>query len=302
MVEGLVIQPVAPTDLLLITRMAYANMAGVDEDFSRLASNRLSRWAGYFMLPLYLSWAGQGYKALLDGRILGCAFLDLRERSGCVFNVNVNADYRRRGVATELMAHLEHVTRSKKRYWMALQVDKVNPPAWKLYERLGYRPYHPYFLRHRQVRGLVLPAPVAPVAVEPLGRHGRKAFRQLLALERSTGDSWADRVVAEEYSLTSPSGGVYWRCHFGGEEMGCAWTVASGTKAVFFLLLRPPYWGHIATLSLFELLRQRLAQLPKVLDLHFGSSKHYTAAATLFEPLGFQQQTQSRVLMLKSLT
>jgi GNAT superfamily N-acetyltransferase len=302
MKDGFVIQPVSPADLLLITRMVYANMAGADEDFSRLLSNRLSRWAGYFMLPFYLFWAGQGYKALLDGRIIGCAFLDLRERSGCVFNVSVNAAYRRRGVATELMAHLEYVTRSKNRHWMALQVDKNNLPAWKLYERLGYRPYHPYFLRHRQARGLALPAPVAPVAVEPLGRHGRNTFRQLLALERSTGDGWVDRVVAEEYSLTAPAGGVYWRCRYGREDMGCAWTAESGAKAIFFLLLRPPYWGHTATVSLVDLLRQRLATPPKVLDLHFGSSEHHLAATTLLEPLGFQKESESRILMLKQMT
>lgn len=297
--EGLLIQPVTAADLLVITRMAYANMAGVDEEFSKLLSHRLSRWAGYAVLPLYLFLAGQGYKAVLGGRIIGCAFLDIRQRTGCAFNVSVNADYRRHGVATELMAHLEHVTRTKNRHWMALQVNPSNRPGWKLYRRLGYRAYHPSFLRHERPGMLMLPAPATQVTVEPVGRHGPHAFRQLAALERSAGDSWADQVVADEYGPATPVGGAYWRCCYGGAEMGCAWTGGSGSSATLFLLLRPAYWGHAATMSLLALLRQRLPQPPDLLDFHVGSSEHYAAVAPLLQPFGFQETVQKRVLMLK---
>jgi ribosomal protein S18 acetylase RimI-like enzyme len=303
--EDLVIQPVRPVDLFAITRMAYANMAGADEDFTRLLSRRFSRWAGYFTLPLYLLFSGQGYKAVSDGSIIGCAFLDLRERSGYVFNVSVNARYRRRGIATELMDHLEHVTRTKKRRWLALHVDKNNLPAWKLYERLGYRTYHPYFMRHERARtgALALPAPAPQVTVEPLRlRKAHDTFRHFATLECSEGDAWVDRVVADEYSLTSLMDGVYWRCWYGREEMGCAWTGASGAETTFFLLLRPAYWGHTATVSVLALLRKRLAPSSGSLNVYVGSSEHLVAAAPLLRPFGFHQATQRRVLMLKLLT
>jgi GNAT superfamily N-acetyltransferase len=300
--EGLVIQPVTAADLFTITRMAYTNMVGADEDFTRLLSNRLSRWAAYVVLPLYLLVSGQGYKAVWHGRIAGCAFLDLRERSGYVFNVSVNAAHRRHGVATELMDHLEHVARSQNRRWLALHVDKNNTPAWSLYERLGYRVYHPLFLRHRRPQALPLPLPSGQVTVEPAGRGGRERFKQLAALERSAGDAWADQVVTEEYSLTPPASGSYWRCRYEGEEVGYAWSGSADGQAMLFLLLRPAYWGHTATVSLLSLLWQRMSQPADYLDVHVGSSRHFATAAPLLQPLGFEEVTQKRVLMLKPVT
>jgi GNAT superfamily N-acetyltransferase len=301
MKEGLAVQPVTVTDLFTITRMAYTNMVGADEDFTRLLSNRISRWVAYFVLPLYLSISGQGYKATWQGRIVGCAFLDVRERSGYVFNVSVNAPYRRRGVATELMEHLEHVARARNRRWLALHVDKNNAPAWKLYERLGYRVYHPHFLRRRRPQELLLPLPSTQATLEPAGRKGRDCFKQFAALERSAGDAWADRVVTEEYSLTPPASGSYWRCIDDREEVGYAWSGSSGSQAIVFLLFRPAYWGHAVTVNLLGLIWQRMSQQADLLDVYVGSSGHLAAAAPLLQPLGFEQDTQNRVLMLKSI-
>jgi ribosomal protein S18 acetylase RimI-like enzyme len=73
-----------------------------------------------------------------------------------VFNVNVNRPFRRQGVGRLLMDHLEQVTREQRRRWIALQVDETNLPARHLYDKLGYRPYHPDVLRHANLASMPL--------------------------------------------------------------------------------------------------------------------------------------------------
>ena len=45
------------------------------------------------------------------------------------------------------MVYLEQTIKKRGREWAVLQVDQGNEPAERLYEQLGYRPYHPHFLR-----------------------------------------------------------------------------------------------------------------------------------------------------------
>lgn len=62
-----------------------------------------------------------------------------RPREGFIYSVVVDAAHRRRGVAAQLMAHLEDVARRHGARTAALRVVVGNQPARRLYERLGYR-------------------------------------------------------------------------------------------------------------------------------------------------------------------
>ncbi|MGH2538722.1 MAG: GNAT family N-acetyltransferase, partial [Candidatus Promineifilaceae bacterium] len=141
------VRPVRAADLLAISRMAFANMTGVDPQFTRLVSRPIRRWLSHLTLPFYFGLAGRGFKVVRAGRIIGCAYLYLRPNSGYVFNVSVNRPYRRQGVARGLMAHLEGLIQARGRGWAALQVDWDNSPARALYAGIGYRAYHPGLFR-----------------------------------------------------------------------------------------------------------------------------------------------------------
>jgi ribosomal-protein-alanine N-acetyltransferase len=56
-----------------------------------------------------------------------------------VMNVAVADDYRRRGIATQLMEHLFDVTAKDARRGYTLEVRVSNEAAIKLYERLGFK-------------------------------------------------------------------------------------------------------------------------------------------------------------------
>ena len=67
------IRPVRLWDLPTLTQMAYANMTGVDVEFTRFARHRLWRRLGHVFIPVYLLTSGRGYKAVVEGDIAGCA-------------------------------------------------------------------------------------------------------------------------------------------------------------------------------------------------------------------------------------
>jgi GNAT superfamily N-acetyltransferase len=300
--EDAIIEPVGVRDMLAISQMTQANMTGVDPHFTKMVRRPLNRWLANLSLPFYFMFSGRGFKAVSQGRILGFAFLALRQRSGYVFNVNVNRPYRRQGVAQLLMHHLEQVTRERQRHWIALQVDESNLPARRLYDKLGYRAYHPDLLRHENPTAMPLSL-AGGVELRPVpGHQGRQQFRRYQAEELRIGDSWAAGTVVE-YDLLPPNA-AYSQCLVQRQAIGCAWLMllGGGRQAVASLALRPDFWGHFSTVSLVQLLLDEVeSRPPQQFDVYLASSQHHQAAQPLLEGLGFRPALQPRMLMLKAL-
>jgi ribosomal protein S18 acetylase RimI-like enzyme len=296
--ENAPVARVRVTDLWAITRMVFANMSGIDQQFTDFARNPLFRLGAHLFLPFYFLTAGRGYKIAVGGEVAACAFLHLRQMSAYVFNVSVNRPYRRRGLARRLMVHLEDITRRRGLPWMALQVDEGNAPAQRLYESLGYFAYHPQFYRREEQRPL--PASLENrVRVAPLISGGRSFFDRYADLERQAGDSWAARVVGQDYTSLPLPGGRFWRCSLDQVEIGAAWSAGPRDAPVTALVLAQEYWGHPLTPAIVgELIGQANAQ-PATIDLHLGSSAHHKAAAPVLQAASFAPQTQPRILMLK---
>lgn len=296
------IRPVRLWDLPRLTRMAYANMTGVDVEFTRAARHPLARLVGHIILPVYLLTAGEGYKAVANGEIVGCAYVHMRELSGVAFNVNVNRPYRRRGVGRALMRHIEERVQRSGLRWVALQVDRENRPAERLYESLDYRAYHPDYLRAERSITL-LPPRLEMVTLGALSLHeGKSLFREYAALERREGDAWAATVINHDFADMPPSGGTFWRCLHGGEEIGCGWEKHSGDSVKVILLLKPAYWNQpMVTRGLLRLFQAQRGGQPASLEVHFGSSRHHNSAAPQLLELGFENRRQAQILMLKAL-
>lgn len=294
------IRPARARDMWALTRLTFANMTGVDRELTQLARHRLTRFLGHLLVPLYLLTAGRGFKAVRHGRIVGCAFLHVRQLSGLVFNVNVNRSERRQGIGRALMHRLEEEIEREGRRWLGLQVDNDNRPAQALYQGLGYRAYNPYFLRGTG-RAITHLTSLPGVTIEQVSRRvGARLFAQYGDLERREGDAWAAAVVKADFDEGPPGGGAFWRCHFGAQEIGCAWLSGGRERAAMLLLLQPHYWGRrTATTALVRALLLEAPGQPQPADVHFGSSAHYRAAVPILKPFGFTTQEQARSLMLK---
>lgn len=299
------IKPIRFWELGVVTRMTYQNMFGVDQKFTELIGHAFGRWMGYLLLPLYLYFTGKGYKALADGRVAGIAFLNFRQWSGYVFNVNVDAPYRRQGVASQLMAYMEKRVRARRIPWVALQVDKGNDAARRLYRQLGYREYHPHFWRRDEPSTILQPIPPR-LEIAPAGSDRERLYNYYSWLEQEQGDEWAAKVVGREYSMNAPAAGAHWRCLQAGREVGYGWVGEAKEAALIILLLQPSLWGTPENVAFAQLLLNEWPAIaarsaPAKIELHLGSSAHYQAMAPLLEPLGFAQATQARILMLKRL-
>lgn len=294
------ISPVKVQDMLAITRMTFANMAGSDRHFTRITRNPISRWITYISLPIYLAYSGKGYKALVEGCLAGCAFIHLRMSSAYVFNVSVNQPYRRQGVGRRLMDHLEKLSREQDLSWMVLQVDHGNLPAQNLYEQLGYRPYNPEFLRHDGDLSLVGMS-MEGLQIEQLSSYsGRRLFKRYTNIERQTGDLWVSSVL-DDYNLAPRSGGAFWRCVFDSREVGSARVINRHGRLKIELACKPQYWGHQSLAWLIWLLLDASRSGASTIDIYFGSSVHYAAAASQLNGHGFVSQRQQRLLMFKTL-
>lgn len=282
--------------------MAYANMTGVDREFTRSTSGPIAHALGYVILPLYLLTSGRGYKAVVGGEIAGCAFLHMRRLSGFVFNVNVNASYRRKGIGRALMEHVEREVRRTGRRWVGLHLDDGNEPAQRLYEAIGYRDYHHRFLRSHDLS--ILQQPELPtIGAYPLARHeASSVWKQYADLERREGDVWAARVIREDFDEGPPSGGAFWACTSNGEQIGCAWVGGKVDWPTVHLLLRGEYWNRrMPVVTLLRILMRDRGVAPRALDLHAGSSAHLEAMHALLRDHAFTPRNRARILMLKEL-
>jgi len=296
------ILPARPWDLWALTRITFANMQGVDRELTKLLSNPVMHAFSYLLLPIYLGTAGRGFKAVSEGRIVGCAYLHVRQMGGLVFNVNVNPEMRRQGVGQALMRRMEQEIRKAGRSWLGLQVDRDNGPATTLYLNLGYRFYNPYLLRTRTrsiLRGERQPA----VSARHLPRReGYRLFKHYANVEREMGDAWAAAVVKADFNDGPPADGAFYQCRLESWGVGCAWLGGTENLPKVTLMLQPEVWHDQATTAeLLRLLLDHRAPNFSRADVRLGSSSHYHAALDILQPFGFEPHEEEKHLMLKEI-
>ncbi len=295
-----VIQPIATRDLITITRMTFENMAGVDRYFDRVTRNPIGRVAHFMKMPVYLIYAGKGYKAVKNGKIVGCAYVHFRNVSAYIFNVSVNQPYRRQGVGRLLMEKLERISKEDGYRWMALQVDDGNKPAQRLYQGLGYKAYHPDYL-HRYGDFTRYQDVTDRLVVESMPLYqGELLFHRYFKTEVVSGDSWAAPVL-EDYDTIPRSRRQFWRCLLHGREIGCAMLSEKYQRLQIRLVCQPDYWGDTSTAQLVKLLVETYGGDPLEIDVYLGSNAHHRAATPILTKLGFQPRTLWRMMMFKAL-
>jgi GNAT superfamily N-acetyltransferase len=285
-------------DLVAVIRMTHENMIGVDREFTRLVSHRVGRWLSYLMLPINLLFEGYGFKVIYQGKMVGCAYLNLRKRSGYAYNVSVLHPYRRHGAGGLLMKHLEEVSLDNGRHWMALQVDEGNIPAINLYNSLGYKAYHPRYFGGT-IRDLILTDEIDSVSLERLPPStGKRLFTYYLDIERVEGDPWASYVIDDLLPVQNLEGS-YLRCLVDDEEIGCIRWTKKDRHLQIEIALKSDQWGNRAAPNAISKILGELAGPLSSVNVNLGSSRHHNAGKERFEKMGFRERTGARFFMLK---
>jgi ribosomal protein S18 acetylase RimI-like enzyme len=141
------------------------------------------------------------------GTIAGATLLSIAPRAGFVSTVVVAPEYRRRGLARQLIeaARLETVRRG--RPYVVLRVLASNAPARALYASAGYTTLdHQTFVVHERPEALAGTPPASgvrpfgpsdgPAVAELANRDAPAAVREVLPVRARdlAGDRWADRL------------------------------------------------------------------------------------------------------------
>lgn len=273
-------------------------MLGADREYTSLVAKKSGLWNNYLSLGINLLFAETGFKAVSEGEIVGCAYLKLRRRAGYVFNVSVRRSFRRRGIGSLLMEHLEGKTRGKGRRWMTLQVDDSNDRARKLYESLGYRAYHPQYFVHTFGDKSEMDGD-GDVSVGRLSRNqGRRLFAHYLDIERAEGDAWASSI-AGDLSLNPTMVGDFYRCLVQKEEVGCIQSERKSRSLRIKMVLDPSQWGGEVALEAIASTLDVAGDNQSAIEVQLGSSKHHEMLTRLFSENGFMERDVSRFYMLK---
>jgi len=117
-----------------ITPVRFRELAAV----ARLQQRAFRPGLAYRLGTLATLWAVPGIAFLVarrDGEVVGCAIGDVNDGNSRVVNIAVDPAWRRRGIATALLAAIEDAL---PRGDMLLMVEADNPGAKALYERCGY--------------------------------------------------------------------------------------------------------------------------------------------------------------------
>jgi GNAT superfamily N-acetyltransferase len=126
------------------------------------------RWQSRLQLVQVVAWDGTtplGRGMLLFAEDEDYSESAARERCAEVRDLSVAEPFRRRGVATAIMAFLEQEARiaGYARIGLSVSLDEAHAPARSLYERLGYVHAHGPFLISTTLDGDDGPFPVGDV-------------------------------------------------------------------------------------------------------------------------------------------
>ena len=255
----------------------------------------LERWLNCALLPLALPFVRHGFRAARQGRIAGCAYVDWRRCSGYVFNVAVDGQFRRQGVATALMRFLEGEARRRGCGWLGLYVDWENVAARRLYQEEGYHAHAAQILRRSDPTRL--PEPVGAVDLQSLSyRQGRRLMEAYRKGELRAEGEWAGEVVGRDYPASLPAGSRFRHVYFQGVAVGVACSHHTRReRTTIQLWLDPAWWGEQdVVLGVIHALSPG-----RRVEVDVSSEEHLQALQRVLLPLGFAPVFRSRLLMLK---
>jgi ribosomal protein S18 acetylase RimI-like enzyme len=287
------------------------------------------RVAGFFtrlvllriVLPLYFA-REQGWM-IPDKRGAMAAIIYLRrnQRRGVrvlhVDDINVDARYRRLGLAQRLMDFAEATARRERRPFLKLAVTVANIPAVTLYKRLGYHEQQYRFFSYDPDTVASHPPATGAVTLRELAQ--RRAWRENQRFYRTEMQA-SDPGVAELMVTYYPrgaggtgvpgAGALRYAIEDRGQTIGYGDAYRRGRQWNVRLSLAPDCWGNAREQEAIQLLTSavRRAMRPDdepALLLHVPSPAHLEAlvdgADKLAQAFDMSVQTYPRMIMVKSL-
>lgn len=134
-------------DLLRLLPECFAEefeVTGFDPDHVRGMANRIYGRTSRLLLGLLRLCGIEPMKFLVaeaDGKVVGTTIIDDRGKVGYISAVMVHPAYRRKGIATRLMASALNYLRKRRKARAVLNVMSMNTSAINMYVKLGFRAF-----------------------------------------------------------------------------------------------------------------------------------------------------------------
>jgi ribosomal protein S18 acetylase RimI-like enzyme len=108
------------------------------------------------------------FVAEVNGRVVGTTMVTKRGNSGYISLVMVHSDFRRKGIATELVKTAIDYTRKRKLTRVILHVISTNNPAKSLYKKLGFEKFDDFYYLTVETDSFQIPEGATKIEVRDL--------------------------------------------------------------------------------------------------------------------------------------
>ncbi|MFT0804118.1 GNAT family N-acetyltransferase [Bacillus swezeyi] len=110
------------------------------DDFISLEGFPPQRYQAYSYIFSAIKFKKNFVSIYEEGKIVGLGTVVVEQGWGCISNIVVDQNHRRKGIAAQLIRHLSEWAYVNKAHHIYLQVLKENKPAIGLYNKLGFIP------------------------------------------------------------------------------------------------------------------------------------------------------------------
>jgi ribosomal protein S18 acetylase RimI-like enzyme len=299
-----------------VGQMLRAYPPGTDAFVDHIrAAGFLARFAfRHVLAPLYFAreqgWVVRG----ADGAMAALMYLRREARQGiCVLHIddiNVDARYRRQGLAERLMLLAEELARREQRPFLKLAVTAANTPAITLYRRLGYQDQHHRHFTYAPTAAAAHPPADTDLRLRPLSpQEAAAASRQFYRMEmRATAPAVADMMVA--YYLwgggAPKTGGRRYAIEHNGRPIGYGDAHRRRGQRNLRVSLLPELWGTESERQAIQLLTSAVqpdAAAATTFALQVPCAAHFDALCAgphaLASELGLVGRSHDRMIMVK---
>lgn len=303
-----------------VRQMARAYPPGVDALIDRINSmGVLTRFfLQRFVFPLYFAreqgWAIRGE----HGELAAIMYLRRQERQGIrvmhIDDINVDAQYRRQGLAQRLLRLAEELAQNEHRPFLKLAVTVANTPAVTLYRRLGYQEQRRHYLTFVPDTSLPVPPLASDFRLRPLRRkQAEETMQQVYEMEVTASAGALAPMLATYYPLGAPREALrMYAIEQDGRLIGYSDIYHREARWNLDLGLVPALWGTELEQQVIQRLIQMLAQEKlgytqgSAVALHFPTTAHgdalWSETQSQERNWGLMEQAYDRMIMAKVVT
>lgn len=284
----------------LLRELEPEDLEALDPDLGAWMRRPLGREA---LAVAVLPAVGSAFLAMLNLEIGGLLVLERGQIAAHVRALAVAPDLRKRGLARSMLTQIEPYARERDIRWLWMSIAAGNAAATRCALRNGFRRFRPQFMLRE--RGGALGLRNTQLRLERLDdARALDEVSRWIEFEAEVGDAWcAELAQADLLKWLAPHEGTYYLILCGDRDIGLAHAQGGVHDSAFriTLWLEPALWGGQQEREALKATLDMLVDVPRRVELAFGSGDHLRASAESFKALGFAPTLFERVVFAKPL-